>query len=164
MKARKFAALLLALYLFALPACLAEAGEYRVSSVDDILAALKQPDCSALLFQDDPAGEGGAELVIDRMIAIDRPLRVAANRGFTSVRIVEGGALLLEEGAVLGSRSTIDFENGIFTIGHFWVDGGTLGAKQGAIEPYTTFYVTGGENMTLPEGDWVGCPRLSSYS
>jgi hypothetical protein len=90
------------------------------------------------------------------MIAIDRPLYVVANRGFTSVRIVEGGALLLEEGASLGTRSTIDFEHGVFAIGQFWVDGGMLGAKQGAIEPYSTFYVTNGELMTLPEGEWEG--------
>ena len=151
---KRFLLVLIALAL--LSVYTAQANEYPVSSVAEILAAMEQPDCTALVFQDESEGNGGAELVIDRMIAIDRPLRVVANRGFTSVRIVEGGALLLAEGASLGTRSTIDFDRGIFAIGQFWVDGGMLGAKQGVIEPYTTFYVTNGEHMTLPEGEWEG--------
>lgn len=124
--------------------------DHMAADVEGLLAAAEDPFCGAILFQDDPEIEGGAQLVVDRPVELNHALYVTANRGFTSLRVVDGGALRLGEGGELGTMSTIDFENGIFAIGQIWLDGGTLEAAQGVILPQSTVYVTGGE-LNLPE-------------
>lgn len=123
--------------------------DHIITSQEDLLKALDDSFCGAILLQDDPAAGKGAEVIIDRLLTLDGELYVIANADFVSLRIVEGGALTLTENAVLGTQSNIDFEHGFFAIAQVWLDGGSLNASAGSVLPDSMLYVRSGE-WTLP--------------
>lgn len=118
--------------------------DHLIASQEDLLRALDDDFCGAIVLQDDPETGEGAMLILDQPIELKGELYITAAGGFVCLRIVEGGALTLDEEAVLGTTSDFNPELGVFAIGQVWLDGGVLDISQGEVWPYSTVYMTDG--------------------